>query len=44
MPQIGFAQFVDEPVCGRCSGIAGVPVLSGSGLRIVVWVIATLIG
>lgn len=36
---------MDEPVlCGRCSGIAGVPVLSGSGLRIVVWVIATLIG
>lgn len=31
-------------MCGRCSGIAGVPVLSGSGLRIVVWVIATLIG
>ncbi|CSH71102.1 S-transferase [Shigella sonnei] len=25
-------------------GIAGVPVLSGSGLRIVVWVIATMIG
>lgn len=25
-------------------GIAGVPVLSGSGLRIVVWIVATLIG
>ncbi|MEX5360109.1 basic amino acid antiporter, partial [Klebsiella pneumoniae] len=37
--QIGFASCVVV-----AQGIAGVPVLSGSGLRIVVWVIATLIG
>ncbi|HCN7837254.1 putative basic amino acid antiporter YfcC [Escherichia coli] len=43
--QIGFASSWMNPFCVVVAqGIAGVPVLSGSGLRIVVWVIATLIG
>lgn len=42
--QIGFASSWMNPFCVVVAqGIAGVPVLSGSGLRIVVWVIATLI-
>lgn len=43
--QIGFASSWMNPFCVVVAqGIAGVPVLSGSGLRIVVWVIATMIG
>ena len=43
--QIGFASSWMNPFCVVVAqGIAGVPVLSGSGLRIVVWVVATLIG
>lgn len=43
--QIGFASSWMNPFCVVVAqGIAGVPVLSGSRLRIVVWVIATLIG
>ncbi len=43
--QIGFASSWINPFCVVVvQGIAGVLVLSGSGLRIVVWVIATLIG
>ena len=43
--QIGFASSWMNPFCVVVAqGIAGVPVLSGSGLRIIVWVIATLIG
>ncbi len=43
--QIGFASSWMNPFCVVVtSGMPGVPVLSGSGLRIVVWVIATLIG
>ncbi len=42
--QIGFCQFVDEPFC-VVARVAGVPVLSGSKeTRIVVWIVATLIG
>lgn len=42
---VGFASSWMNPFCVVVAqGIAGVPVLSGSGLRIVVWVIATLIG
>ncbi len=42
--QIGFASSWMNPFCVVVAQDAGVPVLSGSGLRIVVWVIATLIG
>lgn len=43
--QIGFASSWMNPFCVVVAqGIAGVPVLSGSGLRIVVWIVATLIG
>lgn len=43
--QIGFASSWMNPFCVVVAqGIAGVPVLSGSGLRIVVWGVATLIG
>ncbi|MDU5730298.1 MAG: basic amino acid antiporter, partial [Citrobacter freundii] len=43
--QIGFASSWMNPFCVVVAqGIAGVPVLSGSGLRIVVWVVATMIG
>lgn len=43
--QIGFASSWMNPFCVVVAqGIAGVPVLSGSGLRIIVWVVATLIG
>lgn len=43
--QIGFASSWMNPFCVVVAqGIAGVPVLSGSGLRIVVWFVSTLIG
>ncbi|HAB5617000.1 TPA_asm: putative basic amino acid antiporter YfcC [Salmonella enterica subsp. enterica serovar Dublin] len=43
--QIGFASSWMNPFCVVVAqGIAGVPVLSGSGLRIAVWIVATLIG
>lgn len=43
--QIGFASSWMNPFCVVVAqGIAGVPILSGSGLRIVVWIVATLIG
>ncbi|SQB28790.1 C4-dicarboxylate anaerobic transporter [Citrobacter koseri] len=43
--QIGFASSWMNPFCVVVAqGIAGVPVLSGSSLRIVVWFVSTLIG